>query len=236
VKPFSRAKICLPVLAVFIIGAAIAAPQSGFLSQYKGTPFHDSRYSGGAQKIPGKVMCAYYDLGGEGVAYHDSDAKNNGSGALNPANGTYLNEFRMQEGVDTSYTKFKLNPPTDDNPFNKVLPPPDLLYVGWTEPGEWFNITVQVAETGDYAVDLLYTSNRGGSISIGVDGGLATPPLNIVSTYDAADPVAWRQWHHWNIARDLTRIHLNAGTHVLTIHTVTQGQMNFATLDFKKAN
>ncbi len=29
----------------------------------------------GAQKIPGKVECAYYDRGGEGVAYHDSDSK-----------------------------------------------------------------------------------------------------------------------------------------------------------------
>jgi hypothetical protein len=223
-------------LALFVTAAAIAAPQSKFLSEYKGTPFHDSRYAGGAQKIPGKVMCAYYDLGGEGVAYHDSDAKNNGSGALNPANGTYLNEFRMSEGVDTSYTKFKLNPPIDDNPYDKVVPPANLLYVGWTEPGEWFNITVQVAETGDYAVDLLYTSNRGGSISFDVNGEPVTGPLPIVSTYDAADPVAWRQWHHWNIARDLTRIHLNAGANVLTVHTVAQGQMNFATLDFKKVS
>jgi len=74
---------------------AVCSAQSTFLVSYKGTPYHDSKYSGGAQAVPGKVMCAYYDLGGEGVAYHDSDAKNNGSGALNPANGTYLNEFRM---------------------------------------------------------------------------------------------------------------------------------------------
>src|SRR5580692_4755846 len=35
------------------------------LSQYKGLPYQDSRYSGGPQKLPGKVLCAYYDLGGE---------------------------------------------------------------------------------------------------------------------------------------------------------------------------
>jgi hypothetical protein len=197
-------------------------------------PFHDSRYSGGAQKIPGKVMCAYYDLGGEGVAYHDSDEKNNGSGALNPANGSYLNEFRIHEGVDTSYTKFKLDPPIDDNPYDKVVPPPDLLYVGWTVPGEWFNITVQVDEGGEYDVDLLYTSNRGGTISFDINGEPAAGPLTVVSTYDATDPVAWRQWHHWNIAQNLTRLHLDAGKNVLTLHTVAQGQMNFATLDFKR--
>ena len=226
----------LPFFVFCLAANLIAQTQVKFLAAYKGTPFHDGRYSDGAQKIPGKVMCAYYDLGGEGVAYHDSDAKNNGSGALNPANGNYLNEFRMREAVDISYTKFKLDPPIDDNPYSKVVPPAGLLYVGWTEPGEWFNITVQVAETADYSVDLLYTSNRGGAISFDINGAPTTGPLTIVSTYDAADPVAWRQWHHWNIARDLARLHLNAGKNVLTIHTVTQGQMNYATLDFRKVD
>jgi hypothetical protein len=212
----------------------VGAQKTDFQKSYKGIPFHDSKYNGGAQKIPGTVMCAYYDLGGEGVAYHDADAKNNGSGALNPANGTYLNEFRMNEGVDTSYTKFGLDPKIDDNPYDKVTPPAGLLYVGWTEPGEWFNITVDVAETGDYTADLLYTSNRGGTISLDVNGVAATGPLTIGSTYDAADPVAWRQWHHWNVAKDLVKVHLNNGRNVLTVHTVAQGQMNYATLEFRK--
>ena len=47
---------------------------------YKGKPFHNSTYEGGPQVIPGKVECAYYDLGGEGVAYHDTDATSNGNG------------------------------------------------------------------------------------------------------------------------------------------------------------
>ena len=180
-------------------------------------------------------MCAYYDLGGEGVAYHDSDAKNNGSGALNPANGTYLNEFRMNEGVDTSYTKFGLDPKIDDNPYDKVVPPANLLYVGWTVPGEWFNVTVNVAEEGDYSADLLYTSNRGGTISLDVNGKPATGPLTIVSTFDAAEPVAWRQWHHWNLAPGIATVHLPKGKAVLTVHVLTEGQMNLATLDFRKA-
>lgn len=213
--------------------AAMAQSNPDFLGAYRGVPFHDSRYNGGAQKIPGTVMCAYYDLGGEGVAYHDNDAKNNGSGALNPANGSYLNEFRMHEGVDTSYTKFGLDPKIDDNPYNKVVPPAGLLYVGWTEPGEWFNITVDVAESGEYTADLLYTSNRGGKIAVDVNGVAATGPLQIASTYDPGDPVAWRQWHHWNMTLDLIRLHLGKGRNVLTVHTIAEGQMNFATLDFK---
>ena len=206
-----------------------------FLSQYKGVPYHDSRYQGGPQKIPGRILCVYYDLGGEGVAYHDTDPKNHGSGELNPADGTYLNEFRIQEGVDTSYTKFDRKPTQiDDNPFDKVVPPRDMLYVGWTESGEWFNITVDATQAGTYAADLLYTSNRGGTISIDVNGKDATGPLQIASTYDAADPVAWRQWHHWNLAPQLFKVRLSKGKNVLSVHILTNGNMNLAYFDFKQ--
>ena len=230
-----RSLLLVGVLTAFFGAASLCALQTGFLKHYKGTPYHDSRYQSGAQAIPGKVICAYYDLGGEGVAYHDSDAKNNGSGALNPANGSYLNEFRMNEGVDTSYTKLGLDPKIDDNPFDKVVPPANLLYVGWTMPGEWFNVTVEAAHAGEYTADLLYTSNRGGSISIDVNGEPATGPLTIASTYDAADPIAWRQWHHWNVAPGIAKLKLPKGKAVLTVHILAEGQMNLATLDFKKA-
>ncbi len=209
--------------------------QAQMPSDYRGTPFSDEHYHDGAQKIPGKVMCAYYDLGGEGVAYHDSDAKNNGSGALNPADGSYLNEFRMREGVDISYTKYHDVDPIDNNPFNLFQPPQGLLYVGWTEPGEWFNLTVDVARAGDYAADLLYTSNRGGTISLAVNGKDATGPLTIRSTANANDPIAWRQWHHWNIAKDLAKLKLSSGRNVLTVHVMTEGNMNFAYFDFRAA-
>jgi hypothetical protein len=199
---------------------------------YAGKPYEDSRYHGGAQKIPGRVECAYYDLGGEGVAYHDSDAKNNGSGGLNPADGTYLNEFRMKEGVDTSYTKF--HDEIDNSKYDVVQPPENQLYVGWTAPGEWFKITVDVAEAGVYTGDLLYTSNRGGTISLDVNGKNATGPVKIASTFNAADPIAWRQWHHWNLARGLVRLRLSAGKNVLTVHILTEGNMNLAYFDFKK--
>ena len=216
--------------------AANALSQS-FVSQYKGVPYRDTGYQGGPQKIPGRVLCAYYDMGGEGVAYHDTDPKNLGSGELNPADGTYLNEFRMREGVDTSYTKFDRKPdPIDDNHYDKIVPPRDLPYVGWTEPGEWFNITVDVAYTGTYAADFLYTSNRGGTISIDVDGKDATGPLKITSTYDPADPVAWRQWHHWNLAWQLFNVRLSKGKNVLTVRVLTNGNLNLAYFDFKRVS
>lgn len=199
---------------------------------YRGTPFKDQVYSGGPQAIPGRVKCAYYDLGGEGVGYHDSDAKNNGSGGLNPADGTYLNEFRMHEGVDISYTKFRDE--IDNNPYNMVEPEKDQLYVGWTEPGEWFNMTVSVKTAGIYTIDLMYTSNRGGSISFDLDGVVLTKPIPILSTNNPQDPLAWRQWHHWNKALSLATVKLPKGKHVLTLHVVDQGNMNFDYLEFRR--
>jgi hypothetical protein len=228
----SRFRLLLTLSLAFGASIAIGAPAADFLAGYKGTPYKDSRYGGGAQPIPGRVQCAYYDLGGEGIAYHDSTEKNLGSGGLNPADGSYLNEFRMHEGVDTSYTKF--HDAIDNNPYNIVVPEENQLYVGWTTPGEWFNITVNVARAGTYSADLLYTSNRGGNISLDVNGTSATGPVAIVSTYNASDPIAWRQWHHWNLMKNMTQMKLSAGKNVLTVHILTEGDMNLAYFQFKE--
>lgn len=228
-----QSRLYSPVLLVLFATTAISASKTDYLKNYKGTPYQDSHYQGGAQKIPGRVECAYYDRGGEGVAYHDTDSKNNGSGGLNPADGTYFNQFRMDEGVDISYTKF--HDQIDNSPYNVILPPENQLYVGWTAPGEWFNITVQVAHAGLYRADLLYTSNRGGTISMDVNGEDATGPVTIASTFNASDPIAWRQWHHWNIMPGILKVRLPAGKNILTVHILTEGNMNLAYFDFKEA-
>ncbi|HEY1847919.1 MAG TPA: hypothetical protein VGG37_01875 [Opitutaceae bacterium] len=214
--------------------ASVRADATGPAAPYGGLPYHDRVYAGGPQKIPGRIQCAYFDLGGEGVAYHAPDTRNRGSGALNPADGTYLNEFRMNEAVGISYVKYR--DAIDDNPFNRVRPPPNQLYVGWTSPGEWIRLTVEVARAGPYWVDLLYTSNRGGRIALDVDGRPAAPAIDLVPTRDAAETVAWRQWHHWNLMRRMARAALPAGRCVLTLRIVTEGNMNLATLDFGPAD
>jgi hypothetical protein len=196
---------------------------------YMGKPFKDSVYQGGPQAIPGKIMCAYYDFGGEGIAYHDTTEINQGSGRLNPANGTYLNEFRINESVDTTYTKTN---DIDNNPFNFVEPEMNMCYVGWTECGEWINYTVDVKKTGVYSVNLLYTSNRGGEISISVNNQDVTGNINILSTYRKEDPIEWRQWHHWNKMNGIAKITLEKGIKILTLHTVKNGQMNYCYLEF----
>jgi hypothetical protein len=222
-------KHCTAGVSAILTMAAILilfAPQSSAFEKYKGKAW---KYS--AQVIPGKVQCEYYDQGGEGIAYHDKDSVNNGSGKLNPANGTYLNEFRMHEGVDISYTKSNA---TDDNPFNLVERSMGELYVGWTEPGECIKYTVNVKRTGSFVVGIMYTASGDGGIALDLDGKTLTQELKIPSTRNEKDTVAWRQWHHWNRIDSLTTVSLKKGIHVLTLKTVTNGNMNYDYLDFKK--
>ena len=219
--------LCLVLLGCVSPTAVVNLPRG-----YQGKPFQDVVYRGGPQEIPGVVYCAYYDLGGEGVAYHDNTATNQGSGALNPANGNYLNEFRMKEGVDISYVKLHDN--IDNNPFNLVPPPDKLLYVGWTEPGEWFNLTVEVEEAGVYTFDLLCTSHQGGTISLDINGSRLCEALKVDSTFNSAEPLAWRQWHHWNLMKDVAQVKLPRGVSVLRVHILSEGNMNLAYLDFKR--
>jgi len=197
---------------------------------YDGTAYRDAVRGGGPQAVPGVVFCAYYDQGDEGVAFHDSDRRNRGSGVLNPADGSYLNEFRKFESLDISYTK-QLN--DLDSPSNKVKPPLGLLYVGWNEPGEWFKVTVDVAQAGNYIADLLYTAQCDGSITLAANDGAATT-VPIVSTFDPAEAIPWRQWHHWNVARDAVTLALPKGRSVLTFRIATGGNMNLATLAFRR--
>jgi hypothetical protein len=203
----------------------LTGSQSCTHSKYTGKPWNDA-----AQEIPGKIQCEFYDLGGEGVAYHDSDSINNGSGKLNPANGTFLNEFRMNEGVDISYTK---SDNTDNNPFNTVEPLMNQLYVGWTVPGEWINYSVKVNETGAYNISLMYTANGDGGISLAFDGKQLGSQLLIPSTRNEKDTLAWRQWHHWNRIDSLATVNLKKGKHVLTLKTESNGNMNYDFLEFK---
>jgi hypothetical protein len=196
-----------------------------FSQGYPGRPWNSH-----AQELPGRIQCEWYDQGGEGVAYHDTDSINNGSGKLNPVDGTFLNEFRMGEGVDISYTK---PAPVDVHPYNKVEPVMKELYVGWTVAGEWINYTVKVTKTGAYTVALMYSASGDGEISLSVDGNDLTGRLSIPSTRAEEETVEWRQWHHWNRVKSLATVALKKGVHLLTLKTVSYGNMNFDYVEFQ---
>lgn len=178
---------------------------------YRGRPFADAFHQSGPPRIPGIVQCALYDQGGEAVAYHDTDATNQGSGRLNREPGhqrahasDYIWHFRADEGVDLSFVKdwADLNHP------NLVTPHVNQLYIGWTEDGEWCNYTVQVDRPGRYRILCLYAFQ-------------ANPvrfELNGAPAAECRLPLATESYHHWNFAAIGTITFPTAGPQLLTFH------------------
>lgn len=165
------------------------------------------------QVIPGRLECAFYDLGGEGVAHHDTTAINILSAVLNqqaihqrPHATPYHWNFRREEGVDISFVKdfADLNHP------NNPDPPVNQLYIGGTEDGEWCNYTVDVKRTGTYKIVAAYGNIAG------------LKPLRFsVDEKPAAEcpcPVITGSMHTWTREEIGTITFPEAGLHLLTLH------------------
>ncbi len=122
-----------------------------------GTPSYAAPYLGSPSAIPGKIEAENYDTGGEGVAYHDTDAGNSGG------------QYRPTEGVDIESCS------DTGGGYN----------VGWTNAGEWLEYTVNVSTAGTYNIETRVASasaggtcyiefngvNKTGNITVPVTGG-----------------------------------------------------------------
>ena len=203
-------------LCLVLAGAGVSAQGRA----YEGRPFQ-----GRVQALPGTLECELYDEGGEGVAYHDTDGRNHGSGELNKG-GTDRDNFRKDEDVDISYTKNDW----DNSPFNLV--PQDLgrFYLGWTAAGEWVRYTVDIARAGRYALGVMYTARYDGGFVLKMDGREVGPPVRLTSTANAIDER--RNWHHWNYHQQEDAVTLPAGRHVLTLEILEPGNLNLDRIDF----
>jgi len=212
------------IIGITALTSTLAA-DAALPPDYKGKPFEDSVYKRGPQVIPGRLECAYYDLGGEGVAYHDTDAANNGNGVLNrqknhqrPHATPYHWNFRADEGVDISYTK-------DFADFvhhqNLVNPPTNQFYIGWAENGEWCNYTVDVKKPGAYRIIALY-ANEPNTFKFSINNKPAC---------ECKFPVNTGSMHKWNKAEVGTITFSDAGLQLLTLH-YNKGN-NFAYFDFE---
>jgi hypothetical protein len=204
----------LSMMLLLGVGVAAMSLLAALPSGYRAKP-----WQGRAQAIPGKVMAAFYDLGGEGAAYHNQDTKNHGSGELN-IGPEEKNNFRKDEGISITYTKAAFDKWLADG----SLLPIDQYYVGWTAPGESINYTVDVKAAGTYRINMQASSNNiGAEISLAVGGVDKTGPLVIEST---------GHWHTWKMYDGLTELTLEQGPQVLTLKFLKEGNMNVMYLEF----
>ena len=205
--------------------APVASPSAALPPDYQGKPFEDAFHKTGIPSIPGIVQCALYDLGGEGVGYHDADGINHGSGELNQEKGhqrahacAYIWNFRRDEGVDISYVKDW----ADLNHTNMVSPQINQFYIGWTMNAEWCNYTVNVTSAGTYRIKALY-SYQANSVTFDLNGKpAATCKL----------PVATTSYHFWNFADIGVITFPETGRQLLTFHYGFGN--NFAYFEFEK--
>ncbi len=108
-------------------------------------------YGGTLHPVPGKVEAEDFDLGGEGVAYHDNSVANQG------------NQYRTTEGVDIENC--------NEGTYN----------LGYVNNGEWLEYSLDVTQTGIYTITLRVASpnaNRLAHLSIdyvAITGSVAIP-------------------------------------------------------------
>lgn len=128
-----------------IVGTPTPPPPGGGSTPYGGTP----------RAIPGTVEIEDFDLGGEGVAYHDMTAQNE------------FGIYRPNEGVDIG--------PTSDNGggFNTES----------SEATEWLLYSVNVATTGLYTVEARVASAiAGGTFRLEGEHGPTLATFSIPNT------------------------------------------------------
>ena len=121
-------------------------------------------YGGQPWPIPGIIEAEDFDLGGEGVGYHDMDSVNNGG------------QYRLNEGVDIGIS--------EDGAGSQYL-------VDWTSSGEWLQYTVEVMNTGIYNIiireGLVDYATGNGEFHLELDG------VDITGTLQTYHGVFWWQ-------------------------------------------
>ncbi len=110
-------------------------------------------YLGSPANIPGKVENENYDIGGQDVAYGDSDAQNSGG------------QYRSSDRVDIeSCTEGGYN-------------------VGWINSGEWLEYTVKVGATDTFDLEIRYAGNSAGTVEVVFsNGNISTGNISLPST------------------------------------------------------
>ncbi len=161
------------------------------------TPYTGTPYTGTPISLPVTIQAEDYDKGGEGVAYHDMDATNNGG------------QYRTSEGVDIQTC-------TDTG---------GGYNVGWINPGEWMKYTVNVTTAKSYVVTARvscgYAGTAVGTFHIEDELGNTTGTIPVSSTG------GWQTWANVTATiplasgKHVLRVYCETGNGVYNINYIT---------------
>lgn len=186
---------------------------------YTGMPF-----KGVMGQIPGTVYARNYDTGGQGVGFNHPGGTTCGDWPGGMA------MYRLGAdcvGLSVENTG-KPDVTIDGGPANY-----GEIYISYCAPGEWLKYTVEVAESGTYAVSV----NEGGpnvSISLAFSAmpSVTTGTVMIPASVDQAQP-GHEMYHVWQNVNDFGMVTLEAGIYVMQF-TIVTSQANFDSFTFTK--
>lgn len=138
--------------------------------------------------LPGTLEAENFDVGGEGVTYHDSDSKVEGDASGYRTNGGGVDIVKGNGGYA----------------------------IGYTATGEWLEYTVNVKESGIYSYDAYVSSGAttsSFSLSLSTDNGL-TPLTDAI----AVPCVQANNWDNYRAVHGRLNIPLEEGTQIIRIN------------------
>jgi hypothetical protein len=150
-------------------------------------------FNGNPAEIPGTIEVEEFDKGCEGIAFHDSDNKNEGDANI------------QEGGVD-------------------VVRGGDNYAIGYTATDEWLEYTVNVTQSGDYALSAFAASGLEGSgFQLYWDGKELGDEISVPQTGEES----------WDVYKEITagELFLQEGVHSLRL-TITNPYCNIDKLVF----
>ncbi len=186
---------------------------------YAGMPF-----KGAMGQIPGIIYARNYDTGGQGVGFNHPGGTTCGDW---PGGMPMYRTGADCVGLSVENAQ-KPDVLVDGGPANY-----GEIYISYCAPGEWLKYTVEVAETGTYAVSV----NEGGpnvSISLAFSAvpAVTTGAVMIPDSVDQAQP-GHEMYHVWQNVNDFGMVTLEAGIYVMQF-TIVTSQANFDSFTFTK--
>ena len=205
--------IAVSAFAFFSLCKAADAP-------YTGTP-----YGGKPQEIPGTIHAQNYDVApgnANDIAYHRK-------GTPKPGAARTTGDCIGFGGFDASHVTTKGEKVKSTG-----------FYVGWTDPGDWWNYTVKVNEAGtyDFGGHMAAGDPKGAKISV------TFTPLN-----PAGEPIKTgvidiptsagylpgiETYHVWQTLDKLAQVKLTPGTYIMTVKIEAVGGMNLDSFTMTK--
>ena len=139
-------------------------------------------------ELPGTIEAENFDVGGEGVTYHDSNTNKEGDGA----------SYRTDGGID-------------------VVKGNNGYALGYTANGEWTEYTVNVTEAGTYSYDAYVSSGvTGASFSLSIETPDGT--VNNLSEVITIPQTGNSDWSNYVPIHGRTLVSLAEGKHILRLN------------------